>query len=80
MGVNAALERIELAKWCKRAEIEALNDNDDILDDSDFWYFTGQAEAYAAVWAHIVFDGVHPSESEYKQADAAWTDMVKDDE
>ena len=79
---NAALERIELAKWCKRMEIYALDEqeNDAAVSESDFDFLFGLAEAYAAVWARIVFDGVHPSESEYQQADAAWADMVKDDE
>ena len=73
-STNAALERIELAKWCKERELESLEKSAGATSD----YFVGKATAFAEVWEHIVFDGITPSPSEYNLANAAWTDMVNE--
>ena len=77
-NTNAALERIELAKWCKRAEIESLAKAGGRVSKSHGVLYAGMAIGFAQVWAHIVFDGITPSAWEYDKADAAWTDMVNE--
>lgn len=72
----------KIALFCKKKEIEALENVKSLHDKGGRLYWSGKSQAFSQVWEHIVFEGKSVGYGitpiEYNKANETWSKSAQE--